>query len=331
MGVDRRAVHLPRPPPPRHLPRPARVPARALPREARRDVHVDPVRRRRAPLPRRRVRAVRDEGRAADARRALDGCAPSRPSPSASRAARSRSRPAERGRRVVAALDRSGCTRRTRKEQQARRAALLRRPATVFARRGFAAGLDRRGRGRGRLHEGRVLRELREQGGAVPGDARRALRRAGRATRRGARGATSSPRRGRAGGGDDFARYLAADPEWQRLFFEFAAHAARTTSSARSWWRATATLRARIATVIGGAPRRRLRAARPVRADRADAVRDGQRLRDGAPARARRRARRPVRDDARAADSGSDGQGCPGRRPGCSSRDSRWSTSTAEP
>jgi AcrR family transcriptional regulator len=27
--------------------------------------------------------------------------------------------------------------------------------------------------------------------------------------------------------GTDFSRYLAADPEWQRLFFEFAAHAAR--------------------------------------------------------------------------------------------------------
>ena len=27
--------------------------------------------------------------------------------------------------------------------------------------------------------------------------------------------------------GADFARYLGADPEWQRLFFEFAAYAAR--------------------------------------------------------------------------------------------------------
>jgi AcrR family transcriptional regulator len=27
--------------------------------------------------------------------------------------------------------------------------------------------------------------------------------------------------------GDEFVRYLAADPDWQRLFFEFAAHAAR--------------------------------------------------------------------------------------------------------
>ena len=26
---------------------------------------------------------------------------------------------------------------------------------------------------------------------------------------------------------DEFVRHLAADPEWQRLFFEFAAHAAR--------------------------------------------------------------------------------------------------------
>ena len=64
------AVHLPHAPPRGHLPRPARVPPRALPRAARRHLHVDPVRRRRAALPRRELRPVRDGRRAARARAA---------------------------------------------------------------------------------------------------------------------------------------------------------------------------------------------------------------------------------------------------------------------
>ena len=51
-----------------HLPGPVRVPPGALPRAARRHLHLDPVRRRRAPLPRRELRALRDEGRAARGR-----------------------------------------------------------------------------------------------------------------------------------------------------------------------------------------------------------------------------------------------------------------------
>ena len=62
---ERGAVHLPRAPARGRLPRAARVPARALPRAAGRHLHVDPVRRGRAALPRRQFRAVRDEGRAA--------------------------------------------------------------------------------------------------------------------------------------------------------------------------------------------------------------------------------------------------------------------------
>ena len=50
---------------PDDLPRPLRLPARALPRRAARHLHLDPVRRRPPPLPRRELRAARDEDRAA--------------------------------------------------------------------------------------------------------------------------------------------------------------------------------------------------------------------------------------------------------------------------
>ena len=52
---------------------------------------------------------------------------------------------------------------------------------------GDAAGVGGRGRGGRRLHEGRLLRELQEQGGAVPRHAGRALRRAHRGERAGLR------------------------------------------------------------------------------------------------------------------------------------------------
>ena len=53
---------------PRRLSGARALPARALPRDAARHLHLDPVRRRRAPLHRRRLRPVRDGGRAARAR-----------------------------------------------------------------------------------------------------------------------------------------------------------------------------------------------------------------------------------------------------------------------
>jgi hypothetical protein len=61
-GGQGRALHLPRPPAAGHLPGAGPVPAREVPRAATRDLHLDPVRRRRPPLPRRSVRAVRDAG-----------------------------------------------------------------------------------------------------------------------------------------------------------------------------------------------------------------------------------------------------------------------------
>ena len=55
-----------RPAPPRgRLPRPPRLPARAVPRPQARDLHVDPVRRRHPPLPRRHARDGRAAGRPA--------------------------------------------------------------------------------------------------------------------------------------------------------------------------------------------------------------------------------------------------------------------------
>ena len=47
----------------------------------------------------------------------------------------------------------------------------------------------------------------------------------------------------------DFSHYLAADPEWQRLFFEFAAHAARNDDFREELVTRYSALRQRIAAV----------------------------------------------------------------------------------
>lgn len=54
--------------------------------------------------------------------------------------------------------------------------------------------------------------------------------------------------------GADFVRYISADPEWQRLFFEFAAYASRNDEFRRALLERYRTLRERIATLY----RRRL-------------------------------------------------------------------------
>ena len=90
-GHRRHARDLARPHPPRGLPGAVRVPARALPRAPAVDLHVDPVRRRRAPLPRRGVRRDGDAGRARGDPARASTCAPPRAAPSASPAATSRS------------------------------------------------------------------------------------------------------------------------------------------------------------------------------------------------------------------------------------------------
>ena len=83
------ALHLPDPPQPRGLPRARALPARALPRQPARHLHLDPLRRRRPPLPRRLLRPVRDGRRPARAGRSAAGSAPPSPSRSGSSAARS--------------------------------------------------------------------------------------------------------------------------------------------------------------------------------------------------------------------------------------------------
>ena len=71
-GVDGGAEHPPRPPRPDDLPGTGPLPARALPRDPARHLHLDPLRRRRAPLPRRRLRPAGDGDRARGAGRAPD-------------------------------------------------------------------------------------------------------------------------------------------------------------------------------------------------------------------------------------------------------------------
>ena len=138
----------------------------------------------------------------------------------------------------------------TRKERQQRtRSHLLEAAGTVFARRGFAhASVDQvaaeAGYTKGAFYanfaskeelflalleerfEGRVaaLDEILASD-EQPGDAARA-------------------------GGDEFIRYLARDAEWERLFFEFAAHAARSEEFRGELVARYRALIARIATVI---------------------------------------------------------------------------------
>ena len=57
-GRQHQSLHLPAPPPARSLPRARGLPPRALPREPARHLPVDPLWRRRAPLPRRQLRPL---------------------------------------------------------------------------------------------------------------------------------------------------------------------------------------------------------------------------------------------------------------------------------
>ena len=94
-------------------PDPLRLPARALPRAARRHLHLDPVRRRRAPLPGRELRAVRDADRAARAGQPARA-ARRRPAAGAHRPPRdhARARARRRGRGGAGAPARAGSPRR---------------------------------------------------------------------------------------------------------------------------------------------------------------------------------------------------------------------------
>ena len=92
-------------------PEPRRVPARALPRRQAGHVHVAAVRRRRAALHRRVVRAVRDAGRAGDVLRAVELAAPSTRRPSR-RAADDHARPGRAAREAVVLARRMTASRR---------------------------------------------------------------------------------------------------------------------------------------------------------------------------------------------------------------------------
>jgi len=115
----------------------------------------------------------------------------------------------------------------TRKEQQAEtRERLLRSAAKVFARRGFQAASVEEIASNAGFTKGAVYANFdgKEDLFLAMLDERFAERRA--AMERTAASDAAPEEQVRAGGGD-FAHYLTADPEWQRLFFEMAAHATR--------------------------------------------------------------------------------------------------------
>ena len=123
-------------PPARPLPRPRRLPPRALPRAAGRHLHVDPVRRRRAALPGRELRAVRDDHRAArDRRAAALGWSRRRTRPSAPARRGDHARARARGARAwsVSAARRAATGRRRRPGRRRRRARCARAPAPPSA------------------------------------------------------------------------------------------------------------------------------------------------------------------------------------------------------
>ena len=117
--------------------------------------------------------------------------------------------------------------RRTRKEQQAHtRSCLMKSAARVFARRGLQqASIDEVAEDAG-FTKGAFYANFKskEELFLAMLDERFAgrIEEIDRAT-----GDDSEPEEQARRAGIDFSHYLAADPEWQRLFFEFAAHAAR--------------------------------------------------------------------------------------------------------
>ncbi len=133
-----------------------------------------------------------------------------------------------------------------------------------------------------------------------------------------------------AAGGAEFQDYVRGDPEWERLFFEFAAHAARDDGFRRAFVARCRTLADRIAEAVAAARRRGgLRPARRPGAVRAGDLQRGQRRRAPAAAGSGRHARRPALGDAGAADPGRAGEGGAAQRRSARrsrSRRSRWSS-----
>ena len=139
--------------------------------------------------------------------------------------------------------------RRTRKEQQAHtRSCLMKSAAKVFARRGLQqASIDDVAEDAGftkgafyanfkskeelflAMLDERFARKIEEIDRAAAGD--------------------EEPEQQARRAGEDFARHMQADPEWQRLFFEFAAHAARNEDFREELVTRYRALRERIAAV----------------------------------------------------------------------------------
>ena len=205
--------------------------------------------------------------------------------------------------------------RRTRKEQQAHtRSCLMKSAAKVFARRGLQqASIDEVAEDAG-FTKGAFYANFKskEELFLAMLDERFAgrIEEIDRAT-----GDDSEPEEQARRAGVDFSHYLAADPEWQRLFFEFAAHAARNEDFREELVTRYGALRERIAAVYERrAEELGIEPPVPHRPDRRDDVRDGERDRARAAAGARRGSRRPLRHDAdgvlhRAADAGRRGRG----------------------
>jgi AcrR family transcriptional regulator len=139
--------------------------------------------------------------------------------------------------------------RRTRKEQQAHtRSCLMKSAAKVFSRRGLQqASIDEVAEDAG-FTKGAFYANFKskEELFLAMLDERFAERidEIDRATRGGGEPEEQARRAGL-----DFGRYLAADPEWQRLFFEFAAHAARNDDFREELVTRYRALRERIAAV----------------------------------------------------------------------------------
>ena len=242
-GVDRRAVHLPRAPAPRRVPRPARVPPRALPRAPAPGTYTwipfgGGVRRclgasfalfemkvvLQALVARLHLSAA--EPRAERVTRRAITLSPSR----AARLVVARVRPAPHARRSARPPPRPPYDPAAHAQGEA--GGHARAPAALrgarCSRGAASSGVDRRGRGGRRASpRARSTRTSRARRSCSWRCSTSASPSGVAAIDSAPRRRTRSPRTQARAGGGDFARYLTADPEWQRLFFEFAAHAGR--------------------------------------------------------------------------------------------------------
>ena len=272
----------------RHLSRPARVQARALPREPAVEHGVPAVRRRRAALPRRELRAVRDEDRARrdpPARADPRGRAAARADHAALDHVRAvRGRPDRRERRMSP-------RRLTRAEQREKtRTCLVEAAAKVFSRRGYdKASLDEVAEEAG-FTKGAVYSNFKGKEdlflATIDAHFEQRLESVKRVMRE------EPDEQGTAhAAGMDFMNQLNADPEYFALFFEFWAYAQRNPAVKRKFLPRVQRFRSALAELFEAKSETGSSCRCPSRAARGDADRDGRRRRDGARARPEGRAR----------------------------------------